>query len=365
MKQSLFSQIEHDKEDIQRLNQDLYTAESMQKYFEAIKSSADSHLLRYQYEAKDERHIFVAEAGEKHKKTCVLIASVENSQNDIVRWKQSMILSMCIGILFACNANAVDLGFNVKLFIISKDDEDLILTDERLKRADYCLLPDWGNDLKNSAASSAVLKNTFRFASACIPLNNQEYYGNPLICLSALDALSTDISSYLPKGAVIRIIPESYEKNDYFHLTELTVGAYTITGDEALAKEISGVLSGSAALIAKSCAVNLKDDQTSAVQLPFHSDAKFNKIFIHACKENGFIKANPAETNCGSVSAAKISNVIPSIHPCLGLIGTTKETDIEYRNKQKKISDAAASSLVNGTKAVICAMLDIFQINDK
>lgn len=363
MKQTLFSQIEHDKEDILRLNNAIFEFDDLDKFFEELKALANNHMLQYDHVNKDGSHLFSANVNGVNDKTCVLISTIEASDNCIVKWKQSMILSMCMSVMLSLNSCASSLPFSLKLFIVTKDEEMSLVSQKLIKDAKYCIFFDWGNETRNSLTSSAVMKNTFVFNSKTIPLGKEEYYGNPILCLSALSAFCSDISSCLSKGAVIRLLVNNIEKNNSFHITSLTLESYTITADPSLAEDISLILSETAKIIAKSCVVNLEDESRAFIELPFKTDEKINKIFMHAFKEHGFIEPRCAKSMPNGISAAQISYEISSIHPCLGLTGTTKEDDINHRKKEHTISEPAASSLICAAKAVVGAICDIFQIN--
>ncbi len=363
MKQTLFSQIEHDKEDILRLSNTLFEFDDFDKSFEELKALANNHMLTYNHVHKDGSHLFNAAVNGINEKFCALIATIEASDNCIVKWEQSMILSMCMAVMLSLNSCASSLPFSLKLFIVTKDEEMSLVSQRLIKDAKYCVFFNWGNETRNSLTSSAVMKNTFVFNSKTIPLGKEEYYGNPILCLSALSAFCSDISSCLSKGAAIRLLVNNIEKNNSFHVTSLTIESYTITADPSLAEDISLIISETAKMIAKSCIVSLEDESRNFIEMPFRSDEKINIIFMHAFKEHGFIEPRCAKSMPNGISSAQISYEIPSIHPCLGLTGTTKEDDINHRKKEHTISELAAASLICAAKAVVSAICDIFQIN--
>ncbi len=121
MKQSLFSQIEHDKEDVLRLNHKLFKLKDPNQFFEELKSLADSHILHYDYNVKDGCHLFSTCVKGNDDAYCALITTIETSDNSIVKWKQAMILSMCVSVMLAFHSSASALRCSIKLFIVTKD----------------------------------------------------------------------------------------------------------------------------------------------------------------------------------------------------------------------------------------------------
>lgn len=359
MKQKIINHIQSIKEDLFSLSNALFANNTPQEIIKTIKLLLEKQgfsLVKDQY---DNLYIFQGSIQVGNQPKIGLFFNYTTPEKPIDKWNISVSTPMSIGAALGLASVIKEIGGSLVIYGVPWGKEELLVEHRLLKNITVAIMLKAGSKSCESGYSIDLHHTMLNFKSkssqdSVLRNNRSNALQGVIQCFNGLYALkqylpsSIKIDGFISNGGKFPELPPSRASAEFY------ISSSQKNNLDNIIAKVESCAKGAALQTGTEVSIVHNRDRYNG----FVTNKSLNRLFCHNLKEAGIIDIQGPENNNNNLMMGSISQITPTIFPCIGIQNTSPQEDMDIRVKGELSSDVAKTILL-GSQATALTAYDV------